>query len=60
MEELDAWGLFFIATLVVAMAGLTLVEESGHRLVTFVYLMTVLVLGLAVAFLGLYWGVIPS
>ena len=60
MEELDAWGLFFIVTLVIAMGGLTLIEESGRRLATFAYLMTVLVLGLGLAFLLLHLGVLPS
>ena len=60
MEELDAWGLFFIAALVVAMGGLTLLEDRGRRAATFAYFMTVLVLGLGAAFLGLYLGVFPS
>lgn len=60
MEELDAFGLISIVAMVVAMGGLTLIEESGRRLVTFAYLMTVLVLGLGLAFLLLHWGVLPS
>lgn len=60
MEELDAWGLFFTAALVVSMGLLTLLEDRGRRAATFAYLMTVLVLGLGAAFLGLYLGVFPS
>jgi hypothetical protein len=60
MEELDAFALISIVAMVVAMGGLTLIEESGRRLATFAYLMTVLVLGLGLAFLLLYLGVLPS
>ena len=60
MEDIDAFGLISIVALVVAMGGLTLIEESGRRAATFAYLMTVLVLGLGLAFLLLYMGVLPS
>lgn len=60
MEDIDAFGLISIVALVVAMGGLTLIEESGRRAATFAYLMTVLVLGLGLAFLLLYLGVLPS
>lgn len=60
MEDIDAFGLVSIVAMVVAMGGLTLIEESGRRLVTFAYLMTVLVLGLGTAFGLLYLGVLPS
>lgn len=60
MEDIDAFGLVSIVAMVVAMGGLTLLEESGRRAATFAYLMTVLVLGLGVAVLLVHWGVLPS
>jgi hypothetical protein len=52
---MDAMAWYFVSLTAVGMLGLVGFEEKGHRLVTFFYLLFVLLLGLAGSLSVMHW-----